>query len=84
MYSNNILDFQESTTILNACTKKVWKLIRCVAYFQNFLYQAVSHNFVLTMKTCDIKKMHLIICTNETVCFVSEVDNKLTIFTAEG
>ena len=28
MYSNNILNFQESTTILNACTKKkVWKLI---------------------------------------------------------
>ena len=24
MYSNNILNFQESTTILNACTKKVW------------------------------------------------------------
>ena len=28
MYSNNILNFQEST-ILNACTKKVWKLIEC-------------------------------------------------------
>ena len=27
MYSNSILNFQESTTILNACTKKVWKLI---------------------------------------------------------
>ena len=27
MYSNNILNFQESMTILNACTKKVWKLI---------------------------------------------------------
>ena len=26
---NNILNFQESTTILNACTKKVWKLIEC-------------------------------------------------------
>ena len=25
MYSNNILNSQESTTILNACTKKVWK-----------------------------------------------------------
>ena len=30
MYSNNIVNFQESTTILNACTKKkVWKLIEC-------------------------------------------------------
>ena len=27
MYSNNIVNFQESTTILNACTKNVWKLI---------------------------------------------------------
>ena len=27
MYSNKILNFQESTTILNACTKKVCKLI---------------------------------------------------------
>ena len=32
MYSNNILNFQESTTILNACTKKVWKLIECTIY----------------------------------------------------
>ena len=28
-YSNNIVNFQESTTILNATTKKVWKLIEC-------------------------------------------------------
>ena len=27
MYSNNIVNFQESTTILNACPKTVWKLI---------------------------------------------------------
>ena len=27
MYSNSILNIQESTTILNASTKKVWKLI---------------------------------------------------------
>ena len=32
MYSNNILNFQESTTILNACTKIVWKLIECTTY----------------------------------------------------
>ena len=29
MYSNNIVNFQESTTVLNAYTKKVWKLIVC-------------------------------------------------------
>ena len=27
MYSNNILNFQESTTILNACTKKSGNLL---------------------------------------------------------
>ena len=32
MYSNNILNFQESTTILNAHMKKVWKLIVCPSY----------------------------------------------------
>ena len=32
MYSNNILNFQESTTILNACTKKFWKLIEGPTY----------------------------------------------------
>ena len=31
-YSNNIMDFQESTTILNARSKKVWKLIICTSY----------------------------------------------------
>ena len=32
MYRNNIVNFQESTTILNALTKKVWKLIVCPSY----------------------------------------------------
>ena len=31
MYCNNIL-FQESPTILNGCTKKVWKFIECTTY----------------------------------------------------
>ena len=32
MYSNSILNFQESMTILNACTKKVWKIIEGTTY----------------------------------------------------
>ena len=40
MYSNNVLNFQESTTILNACTKKVWKLIESTTYFLWSLYQS--------------------------------------------
>ena len=32
VYSNKILNFQESAPILNAYTKKVWKLIICTSY----------------------------------------------------
>ena len=32
MYSSNILNFKESMVILNACTKKVWKLIESATY----------------------------------------------------
>ena len=42
MYSNNILNFQESTTILNACTKKVWKLIECIMYMKMLISTVYS------------------------------------------
>ena len=38
MPSNNILNFQESTTILNAHAKKVWKLIVCRSYIYIYIY----------------------------------------------
>ena len=38
IYSNNILNFQESSPILNACTKKVWKLIEPTAYIYIYIY----------------------------------------------
>ena len=38
MYSNNILNFQESIPILNACTKKVWKLIESTIYIYIYIY----------------------------------------------
>ena len=38
MYSNNILNFAESTTILNACTKKVWKIIEYTTYIYIYIY----------------------------------------------
>ena len=34
MYNNNILNFQESPTILNACTKEIWKLIEFTTYIK--------------------------------------------------
>ena len=37
MFSNNILNFQVFTIILNACTK-VWKLIQCTTYTYIYIY----------------------------------------------
>ena len=37
MYSNKILNFQESTTILNAFTKKFWELIECTTYIYIYI-----------------------------------------------
>ena len=34
MYSNNIVNSQESTKIFNACTKKGWKLIEGTTYLK--------------------------------------------------
>ena len=42
MYSNNILNVQESTTILNTCTKKVWKLIEGTTYEPSGLDETVQ------------------------------------------
>ena len=37
MYSNNILNFEESTTNLNGQSKNVWKLILCTSYLSIYL-----------------------------------------------
>ena len=43
MYSNNILNFQESTTILYACPNKVWELIECTTYLVLSQYAGLWH-----------------------------------------
>ena len=43
MYSNNILNFQESTLILKANMKKVWKLIECTTC-NDFFFTFISYN----------------------------------------
>ena len=55
MYSNNILNFQESTTILNVCTKNVWKLTECTTYIDvtTLLFFIL---FTLTIGECNKKK----------------------------
>ena len=38
MYSNSIVNFQESMTILNVYTKKVWKVIEGTTYIYIYIY----------------------------------------------
>ena len=38
MYSNNIVNFHEPKTMLNAPTKKIWKLIVCPSYIYIYIY----------------------------------------------
>ena len=44
MFRNDIVNFQESTTILNACTKKVWNLIEGTTYIyiKNVISQGIK------------------------------------------
>ena len=68
MYSNNILNFQVSTIILNACTKKVWKLIEYTTYMQSymhtFIYMCVyMYIYIYTYKyTHTHTHTHIYIC----------------------
>ena len=47
IYSNKILNFQESTWILNACTKIVWKLIEGALYYIHTPTGAYIHIYIL-------------------------------------
>ena len=49
MYSNKIMNFQESATILNACTKAVWKLMEGTAYYR---MQMKQNNFWVKYRNC--------------------------------
>ena len=54
MYSNNLVNFQESMTILSAGTKKVWKLIEGTTYINNPSYH--SSNF------CKKSRSNTLVC----------------------
>ena len=43
MYSKNIVNFQESMTILNAYTKKVWKLVEGTTYMLPNIFVPCEH-----------------------------------------
>ena len=42
IYRNNIVKFQESTTTLNARTKKVWKPLECTTYIYIYIRDQVK------------------------------------------
>ena len=50
MYNNNIVNFRETTTILNACTKKSRNLLnspRMLWFFKNFVFDLGKKYFSL-------------------------------------
>ncbi len=61
VYSNNLVNFQVSTIILNACTKTVWKLIECTTYTNTHrhthtpkqTYMHIYHIYCLLGFVCD-------------------------------
>ena len=55
MYSNNILTFQESTTILNNHMKKVWKLIVCTSYMYIYIY-IYDHQVLMTRSSLTLSR----------------------------
>ena len=56
MYSNNILKFQDSTTILNAHTKNVWQLIVFTSYVLYIITNGVYHSYGTSNLQNDFKK----------------------------
>ena len=46
IYSNNIVNFQESRTILDICTKTVWKLIECTTHVHVYKPHHHHHHHV--------------------------------------
>ena len=66
MYSNNILNFQESTIILNAHMKNVWKLIVCTLYIAKVIYKSqillwlVGYYGVSTLNSTLVCDLHFI------------------------
>ena len=47
MYSNNIVNFQESTTILNACTKKSLETY-CMHLIYHYFFKCLKSSFIST------------------------------------
>ena len=49
MYSNNILNFQESTTILNVCTKKSENLLKAPRIYEISILTFITNAIILNL-----------------------------------
>ena len=75
MYSNNILYFQESTTILNACTKKVWKLIECTTYVRVLLMLSSSSSLCIFFTPVSLKSEWLTFLRSPTLTILADLNS---------
>ena len=74
MYSNNILNFQVSTTILHVHTKKVWKLIVCTLkwYYLFVCIELDCSKYWYLSLTTQINIIHLsVLLKEQTVLFLT-------------
>ena len=55
MYSNHMVKFQESTPILNACTKKVWKLIEYTTHTHTHTHTHIYTRGILELLAIRMK-----------------------------
>ena len=79
MYSNNILNFQESMTILNACTKKIWKLIEGTTYYLPSRYKCINKipSYFKQVNTSYLVAILMCQCINKVIVIL----NRLTLHT---
>ena len=80
-YSYNILNFQESTTILNARTKKVWKVIICTSYSTFYWFILIKNKNVCSLHYVLKDKIYSVFRTNAQTCFHQNATstNKITL-----
>ena len=62
MYSNSIVNFQESMTILNAHMKKVWKLIVCSSCVYIYIYIYICMHMHVCVCVCLSLSLYIYIC----------------------
>ena len=84
LYSNNILNFPESTRILNTCTKKVWKLIEGTTYLLEN-YEFIQANFIKEVRvTAKRIKFHQILAQKKWIIKKKKRENRSKVRSCGG